>query len=177
MSDQPEQTTQAAEQTGPDKKIVIVSGKEFLIDTAVDNEAIRQHLANNFPDVAGATVVEGTRVVEGVSYKTVEFVKKAGTKGMEGGDLAALLRQVPRDMADDDRPVLSAVEYRWLLALQEGRLTFGDVTSMEQAEIVTASISGSRSDSYSQQHERVVLCQKIDNLPAAAVGSDLPLGW
>jgi hypothetical protein len=91
------------------EKIVIVSGQEFRVPADTDNEAIRNQLKSNFPDVANATVQKGKREIDGVEYDTIEFVKKAGTKGMDADDLVALLAQVspaetpaPGELADSD---------------------------------------------------------------------------
>jgi len=65
------------------EKIVIVSGQEFRVPADTDNEAIRNQLKSNFPDVANATVQKGKREIDGVEYDTIEFVKKAGTKGTD----------------------------------------------------------------------------------------------
>jgi len=64
-------------------KIIIVSGQEFRVPATTDNEAIRTHLKPNFPDVGNATIQTGTRTIDGVAYETIEFVKKAGTKGTD----------------------------------------------------------------------------------------------
>ncbi len=64
-------------------KIIIVSGQEFRVPADTDNEAIRNQLRANFPDVGNATIQTGTKSIDGVEYQTVEFVKKAGTKGTD----------------------------------------------------------------------------------------------
>jgi hypothetical protein len=56
---------------------------------------LRTHLAQTFPDVASATVQKGTKKIDGVSYDTIEFVKKAGTKGALATDLSSLLAELP----------------------------------------------------------------------------------
>jgi hypothetical protein len=66
--------------TAPDK-IVIVSGQEFRVPADADHEAIRNQLTASFPDVGTATIQKGTRTIDGIRYETIEFVKKAGTKG------------------------------------------------------------------------------------------------
>jgi Fe2+ transport system protein FeoA len=64
--------------TTPATKIVIVAGSRFSVPAETDNEAVRQQLlAMGFADVASATIKTGD---EG-GQATVEFVKKAGTKG------------------------------------------------------------------------------------------------
>ena len=77
-------------------KIVIVSGQEFSVPADTSIEDLRTHLAQTFPDVASATVQKGTKKLDGVTYETIEFVKKAGTKGATGAELAALLLDIPR---------------------------------------------------------------------------------
>lgn len=62
-------------------KIIIVSGQEFRVPADTDNEAIRTQLKANFPDVGNATIQTGKREIDGITYETIEFVKKAGTKG------------------------------------------------------------------------------------------------
>jgi len=82
-----------------DTKIVIVSGQEFQVPAQTETAAIRQHLANTFPDVATADVKTGKKTIDGQEYETLEFVKKAGTKGvLDAPDLAALLARVPADV-------------------------------------------------------------------------------
>lgn len=63
-------------------KIIIVSGQEFSVPAETDNEAVREQLKQmGFTDVATATLTKGKRLIDGVEIETVEFVKKAGTKG------------------------------------------------------------------------------------------------
>jgi hypothetical protein len=61
-------------------KIIIVAGSRFSVPFETDNEAVRQQLlAMGFADVASADV----RVGNEAGQVTVEFVKKAGTKGSD----------------------------------------------------------------------------------------------
>jgi hypothetical protein len=76
-------------------KIVIVAGQEFSVPADAKVEDLRTHLTSMFPDVASATVQKGKRTIDGVEYETVEFVKKAGTKGATGEDIVAVLRAIP----------------------------------------------------------------------------------
>lgn len=79
-------------ETKPTTKIVIVSGQEFSVPAESTVDELRAHLASMFPDVASATVQKGTKKLDGVTYETIEFVKKAGTKGASlSAQLAALL--------------------------------------------------------------------------------------
>lgn len=76
-------------------KIVIVSGQEFSVPADTPIEDLRTHLAQTFPDVASATVQKGTKKIGDTTYETIEFVKKAGTKGATSAELAALLLDIP----------------------------------------------------------------------------------
>ena len=107
-------------------KIVIVSGQEFSVPAATDNEAIRQQLSGmGFADVAAATIQKGKRQIDGQEVETIEFVKKAGTKGMDGAGLAQLLATVPPTTLPATRRYGPTNEQAALLAdLSEGDLTF-----------------------------------------------------
>lgn len=64
------------------EKLVIVEGQRFIVDAAVDNETIRQHLIRQgFAQLAGAEIRLGTAQHDGRTLATVDFIKKAGTKG------------------------------------------------------------------------------------------------
>lgn len=64
------------------EKLVIVEGQTFLVDAAIDNETIRDHLVRQgFANLAGAEVRTGTRQQNGKTIATVDFIKRAGTKG------------------------------------------------------------------------------------------------
>ncbi|MBK9711522.1 MAG: hypothetical protein IPO81_09395 [Kouleothrix sp.] len=81
--------------TTPATMIVIVSGQEFSVPTDTSIDDLRAHLSGMFPEVASATVQKGTKAIDGTTYQTIEFVKKAGTKGASGADLLALLAAIP----------------------------------------------------------------------------------
>lgn len=86
-------TTETSKPTAPTTKIVIVSGQEFSVPRDATEQDLRAHLATMFPDVTNATVQQGTKTIDGVTYDTIEFVKRAGTKG--AADLTPLLPNIP----------------------------------------------------------------------------------
>ena len=66
----------------PNEKLVIVEGQRFLVATGIDNETVRQHLIRQgFANLAGAEIRTGTAQHDGRTLATVDFIKKAGTKG------------------------------------------------------------------------------------------------
>jgi hypothetical protein len=66
----------------PNEKLVIVEGQRFLVATGIDNETVRQHLIRQgFANLAGAEIRPGTAQHDGRTLATVNFIKKAGTKG------------------------------------------------------------------------------------------------
>lgn len=72
--------------TAPDpaarEKLVIVEGQTFVVDAAIDTETIRAHLIRQgFANLAGAEVRTGTRSHNGQTLATIDFIKRAGTKG------------------------------------------------------------------------------------------------
>lgn len=81
-----------SEGTKPTTMIVVAAGQEFSVPLGTPEQDIRSHLAATFPDVANATPQWSKRTVEGVEYKVLEFVKRAGTKG---ADLLELLADIP----------------------------------------------------------------------------------
>lgn len=63
-------------------KLVLVEGQRFIVDAAVDDETVRHHLIRQgFAQLAGAEIRAGTAQHDGRTLATVEFIKKAGTKG------------------------------------------------------------------------------------------------
>lgn len=106
-----------------DIKVVIVAGNRFSVPRETATEAVRQQLLGmGFADVASAEAKEG-KDTDGTP--TLEFIKKAGTKGLEGAELAALLRQVPPapvNRADLDAAAIAArlvdEELTWAEALE-----------------------------------------------------------
>lgn len=66
----------------PNEKLVIVEGQRFLVAASIDNETVRQHLIRQgFANLAGAEIRTGTAQHDGHTLATVDFIKKAGTKG------------------------------------------------------------------------------------------------
>ncbi len=66
----------------PNEKLVIVEGQRFLVAADIDNETVRQHLIRQgFANLAGAEIRTGTAQHDGRTLATVDFIKKAGTKG------------------------------------------------------------------------------------------------
>jgi hypothetical protein len=66
----------------PNEKLVIVEGQRFLVAAGIDNETVRQHLIRQgFANLVGAEIRTGTAQHDGRTLATVDFIKKAGTKG------------------------------------------------------------------------------------------------
>jgi hypothetical protein len=125
----------------PATKIVIVSGQEFSVPADTDVEAIRSALKGDFPDIATATIQKGTREIAGVTYETVEFVKRAGTKGLGAGDLAQLLRLVPSQLRQATGPGKPQV----LRALLTGQLTASEAVAQVDALLAAIAEYGTAS--------------------------------
>ena len=67
---------------GATEKLVIVEGQTFVVDATIDNETIREHLIRQgFANLAGAEIRTGARQHQGQTVPTVDFIKRAGTKG------------------------------------------------------------------------------------------------
>jgi hypothetical protein len=67
---------------GATEKLVIVEGQTFVVDATIDNETIREHLIRQgFANLAGAEMRTGARQHQGQTVPTVDFIKRAGTKG------------------------------------------------------------------------------------------------
>lgn len=74
--------TPVAADLDPNEKLVIVEGQRFLVAAGTDNETVRQHLIRQgFANLAGAEIRPGTAQHDGRTLATVNFIKKAGTKG------------------------------------------------------------------------------------------------
>ena len=151
-------------------KIVIVAGQEFSVAATTDNQAIREHLRQNFPDVASAEIKVGKRTVDGREVQTVEFVKKAGTKGLQSTDLAALLGTLPLiTVASVRRP-------RSLLAcIADRQLTYGEATERDTIiqlvdALRDAAELGPTVSRAASSTKETRLCLAIDHLPAVAIG-------
>lgn len=152
--------------TTPATKIVIVAGQEFAVPAETDNEAIRaQLLTMGFADVASATIQKGNR--DGT--ETIEFVKKAGTKGLDGAALAGLLANLPpADIVQ--RHGLSTADADALFAVAVGSLTIDAALTRD----VTATLMIARDMNRSQTPEEQ-LCATIASTPAVA--APVALGW
>ncbi|MFV9506902.1 MAG: hypothetical protein AB4911_20310 [Oscillochloridaceae bacterium umkhey_bin13] len=77
-------TQPAPQEPTPDatEKLVLVEGQTFVVDATIDNETIREHLIRQgFANLAGAEIRTGTRQHQGQTVPTVDFIKRAGTKG------------------------------------------------------------------------------------------------
>ncbi|HMQ30018.1 MAG TPA: hypothetical protein PKD53_04785 [Chloroflexaceae bacterium] len=83
--DEAEMTTEPAPAPAdldPNEKLVIVEGQRFLVAAGIDNETVRQHLIRQgFANLVGAEIRTGTAQHDGRTLATVDFIKKAGTKG------------------------------------------------------------------------------------------------
>jgi hypothetical protein len=64
-----------------ERKLILVQGQRFEVPIDTDNEAVRAALVAQFPDIATAAIKEDFLTEDGVKYKTVSFIKEAGTKG------------------------------------------------------------------------------------------------
>ena len=143
-------------------KIIIVSGQEFSVPAETPEADIRSHLAQTFPDVASAEIKRGSKEVGGVTYQTIEFVKRAGTKGADGRDIAGVLAGIPGLRLSP--PPTNA---RGLLdRVRRGQATIAEalggnvITTIEGLPESTQQIAGG------------TLCTQIDTLPAVA-GAEL----
>lgn len=154
-------------------KIVIVAGQEFSVPADTDNEAIREQLkAMGFADVATATITTGTKTIGDTAFETVEFVKRAGTKGLDHTALAGLLSTLPAGPLPPRRR-----NARVLHRLACQRLTFGEaVTAPLDAQLALALTDAGDTpydtadvipDQFLTTQESQ-LCRDIDQLPAVA---------
>lgn len=167
-----------------DTKIVIVSGQEFSVPSDTETETIRQQLVSmGFADVASATPQKGKKTVDEVEYETIEFVKKAGTKGLDGRAFAALLAQVPKLPVTPDGQ-LTTDEARLLGRLATEYMTYGEALNSPLADVLGAIACFPEDEEYADDDdedegcggyqrlsEGVKLCTLIDRLPAVAVPS------
>lgn len=147
-------------------KIVIVSGQEFIVPADTDNEAIRTQLSGmGFADVASATIQKGKRTVEGQELDTIEFVKKAGTKGLSGAELAQMLASLPPSTLPP--PITygpTAAQTALLMQLADGELTFADALDRE-ADLAKA-LDACGEDSPTRSKKGAALCTTLDQLVA-----------
>jgi hypothetical protein len=148
-------------------KIVIVAGQEFSVPATTSNGAIREQLKQmGFADVANATIQTGTK--DGIP--TVEFVKKAGTKGLDPTRLVAALARARHTPV----PAVSAEMVMWRFVA--GDVTWGEAVAdaldryvQEYANTcadATEGCGGSRI-----QAKGVQVCARLD-LPAVPIHAD-----
>ena len=160
--------------TTPTTKIVIVAGQEFSVPAETDNEAIRTQLTGmGFADVASATIQTGKKTVDGTEYPTVEFIKKAGTKGLSGSDLAALLRQVPQALPPAQTQI-SRSGRELLQQLVGESLTYAEALG-EQQPLLNEAFRAVRRAEGQISTEGEQLCASLDGLPAVAALA--PCAW
>lgn len=155
-------TTETTPATTAEFKIVIVAGQEFSVPGSYDNETIRNYLVGQgFADVAGATIKTGKKTIGDQEYDTVEFIKKAGTKGLGAQDLAELLTTVPATRVLDRQggPLI------WRLL--NGDLTFAEALASDDLAEALEQIDPSTS-------QGGALCRSLDTLTATAAA--VP-GW
>jgi hypothetical protein len=158
-------TTASTPAPGPTTRIVIVSGNEYSVPIEATEKDLREHLSGNFPDIANATLQKGTRVVDGIKYETWEFVKRAGTKGLSGSELAAALVGVP------PVPVapLPQVLARQLRELSAGTLSIEAALAADLPAVLAALPESSL------KIAGMTLCQQLDAMqPAPAPAT---CGW
>lgn len=150
-------------------KIVIVAGQSFAVDAATDNEAIRaQLLGMGFADVAKPAEIKLGTTADGTV--TVEFIKKAGTKGAGGLTpvaLAEALRRTPhapnpRDHGED--PLVR-------------RLLAGTLTCADALDFLTANVleEAHFPDDARTTTEEFALCDRLDHL--SAIADIAPSAW
>lgn len=148
-----------------DERIVTVSGQEFRVPRTVAIDAIRTHLAGTFPEVAAATAEEGTKEIDGVTYQTVTFVKKSGTKGaIDGKVLAATLARLPTIPMPVIRPDVAALLQR----LEAGNMAVDIALDCAVDEVLMgiAPLLPNYPVTTTTDGER--LCQRIATCPAVA---------
>lgn len=159
----------------PATKIVIVSGQEFSVPADTDNEAIRKQLAGmGFADVASATIQTGKRTVEGQDVQTIEFVKKAGTKGLDGAELAQLLTTLtPATLAPPAMYGPTAEQAELLDQLAEGELTFAD--ALDQQDALDRALDACGEQPPTRSTKGAALCTTLDHLVAQPCAA--PVAW
>lgn len=157
----------------PAHKIVIVAGQEFTVPAAASDGDIRQTLvAQGFADVASAEIKKSSR--DGVPV--IEFVKKAGTKGLSGPALAELLRRTP--VAGDARglPDVAGAARDALRRLAGGRYTIGEALDEPAlGELLQMLADEAEADEGHLITQENTLCDTLDQLPAAAAA--VPCAW
>jgi hypothetical protein len=164
--------TAATSPEAPTYKIVIVSGQEFHVPAAAADNDIRQTLvAQGFADVASAEIKRTKR--DGV--EVMEFVKKAGTKGLTGPALAQLLRRTR--VAGDERgmPAVGNAAKDALRRLAAGHYTIGEALHDQGLGELLELLGEQETTETIQTTEEVRLCDTLDRLPAVADAA--PCAW
>lgn len=156
-------TTPAAESAAaaPETKIVIVSGQEFSVPATATIDELRTHLASMFPEVASATVQKGTKTIDGIAYETIEFVKRAGTKG--AANLAPLLAEIPPLRLSPPRTATIAL-------LESLRAQSCTIVAALDADLPTILATMPES---SLRISGATLCAQLDSLPPVAVDDEV----
>lgn len=150
-------------------KIIIVAGQEFAVPAETDNEAVRQQLLSmGFADVASASLKTSTRTLEGQEVPVIEFVKKAGTKGLTGAECAALLRRVP-PTAPVRLTLLPRSQAALIARLMAERLTCAEAMAhLAELRDGLTEMAVARTVDGIHRSKGAQLCRDIDPLPAAA---------
>lgn len=153
-------------------KIIIVAGQEFAVPAETDNEAVRQQLLSmGFADVASASLKTSTRTLEGQEVPVIEFVKKAGTKGLTGAECAALLRRVPptAPVRLTLLPRSQAALIALIARLMAERLTCAEAMAhLAELRDGLTEMAVARTVDGIHRSKGAQLCRDIDPLPAAA---------
>ncbi len=158
-----------------DNKIVIVAGQEFSVPASTPNESIRTQLSTmGFTDVANATIQTGTRTVDGQEIETIEFVKKAGTKGLSGQHVAQLLTAAPMLIEESPRQRLRREQRKALASLLSGRLTVDQALNRDLRTSLTPAMDAN----FLINQQGAMLCQRLHHLPAVPVAEGAAVcGW
>jgi len=150
-------TTEPTPTVTPPTKIVIVSGQEFSVPATATIDELRQHLAPMFPDVTTATPTHGKKTIDGVEYVTIEFVKRAGTKG--ASELVPLLATIPALRLSPPRSAVLDL----LSRVRNGTCTIAEALDADLAASIAALPESSLRIS------GATLCAQLDSLsPVAA---------
>lgn len=150
--------------TAPTTKIVIVAGQRFPVATEADNEAIRAQLVSQgFADVQNAEIKLGKDKETG--QQTVEFVKKAGTKGLAPSALVERLRRVPVAHT----PITIINDMQLVNKLLDERLTFEEAVEDDRLQNALRNLSAY------VEPKGARLCRSLDAL--SPVADRAPHGW
>lgn len=148
----------------PAQKVVIAAGQRFSVPSDTDNETVRQQLIGmGFADVANAEVKKGK---DPDGTETIEFVKKAGTKGLTGADLLGRLHHIPAQTIAASRLEPARIVARLL----------GEQFTFEEAVADDLALNALREITAIPTETRgAPLCQRLDALPAVASAD--PRAW